>query len=68
LLYRFGPTDSLNPKWRWITWGSALASLLWLAASSLIKSSFIAAMSGKKTSGDTDENGRRNDRSKKGKR
>ena len=35
LLYRFGPTDSLNPKWRWITWGSALASLLWLAASAL---------------------------------
>lgn len=33
LLYRFGPTDSLDPKWRWITWGSALASLLWLATS-----------------------------------
>jgi membrane protein len=32
-LYRFGPTNSLNPKWQWITWGSALASLLWLAAS-----------------------------------
>jgi membrane protein len=35
LLYRFGPTDRLDPKWRWITWGSALASLLWLAASAL---------------------------------
>jgi membrane protein len=35
VLYRFGPTDSLDPKWRWITWGSASASLLWLAASSL---------------------------------
>lgn len=35
LLYRFGPTDSLDPKWRWITWGSALASLLWLAASAI---------------------------------
>jgi membrane protein len=35
LLYRFGPTDSLDPKWHWITWGSAGASLLWLAASAL---------------------------------
>jgi membrane protein len=35
LLYRFGPTDSLDPKWRWLTWGSASASLLWLAASAL---------------------------------
>jgi membrane protein len=35
LLYRFGPTDSLDPKWHWITWGSAVASLLWLAASIL---------------------------------
>ena len=35
LLYRFGPTDSLNPKWKWITWGSAIASLLWLVASIL---------------------------------
>ena len=34
-LYRFGPTDSLNPKWRWISWGSASASLLWLIASLL---------------------------------
>jgi membrane protein len=35
VLYRFGPTDSLNPKWHWITWGSAVASLLWLAASAI---------------------------------
>jgi membrane protein len=35
VLYRFGPTDSLDPKWHWITWGSAAASLLWLAASIL---------------------------------
>ena len=41
LLYRFGPTDSLNPKWHWITWGSAAASLLWLVASALF--SFYAA-------------------------
>jgi membrane protein len=34
-LYRFGPTDSLNPKWHWISWGSALASLLWIAASAI---------------------------------
>jgi membrane protein len=34
-LYRFGPTDSLDPKWHWITWGSGFASLLWLAASIL---------------------------------
>jgi membrane protein len=34
-LYRFGPTDSLDPKWHWITWGSAMASLLWIAASAL---------------------------------
>jgi membrane protein len=34
-LYRFGPTSSLNPKWRWISWGSASASLLWLVASLL---------------------------------
>jgi membrane protein len=35
LLYRFGPTDSLDPKWRWISWGSASASILWLIASVL---------------------------------
>jgi membrane protein len=34
-LYRFGPTDSLDPKWHWITWGSAVASVLWIAASVL---------------------------------
>lgn len=35
ILYRFGPTDSLEPKWRWLTWGSAFASLAWLGASIL---------------------------------
>jgi membrane protein len=35
LLYRFGPTESLDPQWHWITWGSAGASLLWIAASAL---------------------------------
>ena len=34
-LYRFGPTDSIYPKWRWISWGSASAATLWLAASAL---------------------------------
>jgi membrane protein len=29
LIYRFGP-DRKHPKWRWITWGSAIASVLWL--------------------------------------
>lgn len=35
VLYRFGPTDSLDPKWHWITWGSSIASTLWIAASLL---------------------------------
>lgn len=34
LLYRYGP-DRERAKWRWISWGSALAALLWLAASML---------------------------------
>jgi len=34
-LYRFGPTTSLDPKWRWISWGSASAATLWLIASAL---------------------------------
>ena len=33
-IYRFGP-DRQHAKWRWITWGSATAALLWLAASAL---------------------------------
>jgi membrane protein len=28
-VYRFGP-DRKNVRWRWITWGSAIASVLWL--------------------------------------
>ncbi|HEX3431412.1 MAG TPA: YihY/virulence factor BrkB family protein [Rhizomicrobium sp.] len=32
LLYRFGPTRNDIP-WRWISWGSALASFIWLIAS-----------------------------------
>ena len=34
VVYRFGPNRD-NAQWRWITWGSALASLAWLAASLL---------------------------------
>lgn len=32
LLYRFGPSRE-RPKWRWVTWGAALASFVWIAAS-----------------------------------
>lgn len=32
LLYRFGPSR-YQPKWRWITWGAAIAAILWLASS-----------------------------------
>lgn len=39
-IYRFGPSREA-PRWRWITWGSAAATLLWLAASGLF--SFYAA-------------------------
>ena len=35
LIYRFGPSRAA-PKWRWITWGSALAAVLWLAASASV--------------------------------
>ncbi|MGJ5203012.1 YihY/virulence factor BrkB family protein [Bradyrhizobium sp. HKCCYLR20261] len=34
LIYRYGP-DREEPKWRWISWGSALAAALWLAGSAL---------------------------------
>jgi membrane protein len=33
-IYRYGPSRD-KPKWRWITWGSALAAIVWLAASVL---------------------------------
>ena len=31
-LYRYGPSR-VPPKWRWVTWGAALASVVWIAAS-----------------------------------
>jgi membrane protein len=33
-LYRFGPSREA-PRWRWLTWGSVVATLLWVAASAL---------------------------------
>lgn len=33
-IYRYGPSREA-PRWRWITWGSASAAALWLAASGL---------------------------------
>jgi membrane protein len=34
IIYRYGPSREA-PRWRWITWGSAIAGLLWLAGSAL---------------------------------
>jgi membrane protein len=34
VIYRFGPSRQ-DAKWRWVTWGSAMAAVLWLAASML---------------------------------
>lgn len=33
-IYRFGPSRPA-PRWRWITWGSVAATILWIAASAL---------------------------------
>lgn len=44
IIYRYGP-DREAPRWRWITWGSAIAALLWLAVSALF--SWYAANFGK---------------------
>ena len=40
VLYRFG-ADRAKPRWRWITWGSAFATVSWLAVSMLF--SYYAA-------------------------
>ena len=32
LLYRYGP-DRERAKWRWVTWGSVFATMVWIAAS-----------------------------------
>jgi membrane protein len=34
LIYRYGPSRT-EPRWQWITWGSAFAAISWLAASAL---------------------------------
>jgi len=34
LLYRYGPSRK-EPRWRWVTWGSGLATVVWVAASIL---------------------------------
>jgi membrane protein len=34
LLYRYGPSRE-HARWRWVSWGSAAATVLWLAASLL---------------------------------
>jgi membrane protein len=34
LIYRYGPSRS-EPRWQWITCGSAFAAAIWLAASAL---------------------------------
>jgi membrane protein len=33
-VYRYGPSRAA-PRWRWITWGSAAATIMWLVASGL---------------------------------
>ncbi|HVX75536.1 MAG TPA: YihY/virulence factor BrkB family protein [Bradyrhizobium sp.] len=33
-IYRFGPSREA-PRWRWITWGSVVATVLWIGASAL---------------------------------
>ncbi|UPK34227.1 YihY/virulence factor BrkB family protein [Bradyrhizobium sp. 186] len=43
-IYRYRPSRQ-TPRWRWVTWGSALAALLWIAASGLF--SWYAASFGK---------------------
>jgi membrane protein len=34
VVYKYGPSRT-EPRWRWITWGSVSAALVWLAASGL---------------------------------
>ena len=34
VLYRYGPSRR-KPKWRWVTWGSVVAGVLWLIVSGL---------------------------------
>jgi membrane protein len=34
VIYRYGPSRETS-RWRWLTWGSALAAILWLGISAL---------------------------------
>jgi membrane protein len=34
VLYRYGP-DRKAPRWRWVTWGAAIATVMWLIGSAL---------------------------------
>ena len=34
VLYKYGPSRT-EPRWRWVTWGSVSAAIVWLAASAL---------------------------------
>jgi membrane protein len=34
VIYRYGPSRN-DARWRWVTWGSAVAAVLWMAASML---------------------------------
>ena len=34
VLYKYGPSRT-EPRWRWITWGSVSAAIVWLAASAV---------------------------------
>jgi membrane protein len=44
VIYRYGPSRQ-TPRWRWVSWGSAIAAALWLAVSGLF--SWYAASFGK---------------------
>jgi membrane protein len=44
VIYRYGPSREA-PQWRWITWGSAVAAILWLGISALF--SWYASSFGK---------------------
>src|SRR6266496_1821637 len=38
-IYRYGPSRR-EPQWRWVTWGSVFAALVWIAVSILFLSFF----------------------------
>lgn len=44
IIYRYGPSREA-PQWRWVTWGSAIAALMWLIVSGLF--SWYAASFGR---------------------